>query len=86
MRLVWRQEALDDREEILQHISLDNPDAAVDLDEIFELKGERARQRPFLYRRGIAGGTREIVATPNYTIKDDFVEILRVVHTKRRWP
>lgn len=90
MRLVWRQEALDDRDRIMDRISQDNPEAAAVLDEIFEFKGEIARQRPTVYRRGIAEGTREIVATPNYiiiyAIKDECVEVLRVMHSRQQWP
>jgi len=90
MRLVWRQEALDDRENIMERIGQENPAAAIELDEAFELKGESARHHPALYRKGIAGGTREIVVTPNYviiyTVKVDVVEMLRVLHTRRQWP
>ncbi|WP_256357770.1 hypothetical protein [Pseudomonas sp. PDM28] len=52
MKVVWRQTALDDRSKIMDHITLDNPEAAIALDEIFELKAENARQRPTLYRKG----------------------------------
>lgn len=90
MRLIWRQEALDDRDNIMERISQENPVAAIELDEAFELKGESARQHPALYRKGIAEGTREIVVTPNYVIiyaiKVDVVEVLRVLHTRRQWP
>lgn len=46
MRLVWRQEALDDRDNIMERIGQENPAAAIELDEAFELKGESARQHP----------------------------------------
>jgi addiction module RelE/StbE family toxin len=89
MRLVWRQEALDDRENIMERIGQENPAAAIKLDELFESKGESARRQPALYKRGIAQGTREMVVTPNYyiiyTIKVDAVEMLRVLHTRRQW-
>ncbi|WP_192552709.1 type II toxin-antitoxin system RelE/ParE family toxin [Pseudomonas sp. IzPS59] len=90
MRLVWRQEALDDRDNIMERIGQENPVAAIELDKVFELKGESARQHPTIYRKGIAEGTREIVVTPNYVIiyaiKVDVVEVLRVLHTRRQWP
>ncbi|MBV4463071.1 type II toxin-antitoxin system RelE/ParE family toxin [Pseudomonas frederiksbergensis] len=90
MRLVWRPMALDDRSRIMDHISQDNPIAAVALDEMFELKAEHARQRPTLYRKGIVPGTREIVVTSNYVmvylIRDDLVEMLRVMHARQKWP
>ncbi len=90
MKLVWRPEALADRDRIMDRIGQDNPDAAADLDEMFESKGEIARQRPTLYRKGRVLGTREIVATANYVIvyaiKKDRVEVLRVMHARRQWP
>jgi toxin ParE1/3/4 len=74
----------------MDRIGQDNPDAAADLDEMFESKGEIARQRPTLYRKGRVHGTREIVAAANYVIvyaiKKDPVEVLRVMHARRQWP
>lgn len=74
----------------MDRIGQDNPDAAADLDEMFESKGEIARQRPTLYRKGRVLGTREIVAAANYVIvyaiKKDRVEVLRVMHARRQWP
>jgi plasmid stabilization system protein ParE len=74
----------------MDRISQDNPVAAADLDEIFELKGEVARQRPTLYRRGKVEGTREIVAASNYIIvymiKDECVQVLRIMHARQQWP
>ncbi|MFJ5285940.1 type II toxin-antitoxin system RelE/ParE family toxin [Pseudomonas sp. NPDC088429] len=90
MKLVWRPEAHDDRDRIMDRISQDNPVAAADLDEIFESKGEVARQRPTLYRKGRVEGTREIVAASNYIIvymiKDECVQVLRIMHARQQWP
>lgn len=74
----------------MDRISQDNPVAAADLDEIFESKGEVALQRPTLYRKGKVEGTREIVAASNYIIvymiKDDCVQVLRIMHARQQWP
>jgi plasmid stabilization system protein ParE len=74
----------------MDRISQDNPVAAADLDEIFESKGEVARQRPTLYRKGRVEGTREIVAASNYIIvymiKDECVQVLRIIHARQQWP
>jgi len=90
MRLVWRQQALDDRDRIMNRIGQDNPEAAADLDDVFESKGDIARQRPTLYKKGKVDGTREIVAASNYvivyTIKDEYVEVLRIIHARQQWP
>lgn len=52
MRLVWRQEALDDRDRIMAHISEDNPEAAADLDNMFELKGGSCPTAPDFIQKG----------------------------------
>lgn len=90
MRVVWRPSALTDRDNIMNYICQDNPDAALVLDEIFELKADQARQRPRLYRKGRVLGTHEIVATPNYImvylVLDETIEVLRILHARHRWP
>jgi plasmid stabilization system protein ParE len=74
----------------MNYICQDNPDAALVLDEIFELKAEQARQQPKLYRKGRIPGTHEIVATPNYVmvyvVLAKTVEIMRILHARRQWP
>ena len=89
-RLTWRPMALLDRETIMGHIALDNPAAAIDLDQDFEAKAENARQRPKLYKAGRVKGTREIVVRPNYVmvyrVTGDLVEVLRILHAAQQWP
>ncbi len=74
----------------MNRIGQDNPEAAADLDDVFESKGDIARQRPTLYKKGKVEGTREIVAASNYvivyTIKDEYVEVLRIIHARQQWP
>ena len=57
-----------DRECIMDHISLDNPQAALDLDMRFEQAADRLKGHPELYRAGFKQGTREIVVHPNYVV------------------
>jgi addiction module RelE/StbE family toxin len=82
--------ALADREAIMRFIAQDNVTAAIELDLQFEQKAEAARQRPELYKTGRVKGTRELVVRPNfvmvYRVLADAVEILRVLHTKQKWP
>lgn len=95
-RLVWRPQALADRERIFDFIAADNPVAAIELDEHFEAEAERARQNPLLYRPGRVRGTRELVAHPNYVMVyrvvsqaaagGSLVEFLRVLHARQQWP
>ena len=92
MRVVWRPMALEDREAILEHISQDNPIAAIEIEDEIEAKAEQARRHPTLYRAGRVRGTREAVVRPNYVlvyrVDDDAGEIvvLRVLHAAQQWP
>ncbi|MEO8410609.1 MAG: type II toxin-antitoxin system RelE/ParE family toxin [Propionivibrio sp.] len=91
-RLVWRPMAFADRDTIMDYIAQDNPAAAVELDDDFEIKAEDARHRPTLYRTGRVQGTREIVVRPNYImvyrIEDEggTVAVLRVLHAAQQSP
>ncbi|MBH3409900.1 MULTISPECIES: type II toxin-antitoxin system RelE/ParE family toxin [Pseudomonas] len=90
MRLVWREMALKDRIRIMEHISEDNPAAAIVLDETFRDKARRASLAPTLYKAGRCPGTREIVVRSNYVmiyrIMDDRIEIIRILHARQQWP
>ncbi|WP_337993338.1 hypothetical protein [Pseudomonas rubra] len=47
--------ALSDREQIMDHIAADNPNAAIVLDEAFETKAQQARHSPnYLQSREIS--------------------------------
>ncbi|WP_338109593.1 type II toxin-antitoxin system RelE/ParE family toxin [Pseudomonas rustica] len=43
-----------------------------------------------MYRKGRVEGTREIVAASNYIIvymiKDECVQVLRIMHARQQWP
>ena len=86
--------ALEDREAILEHVALDNPIAACEIDDDVEAKAEQARLHPTLYRAGRVRGTREAVVRPNYVLvyrvdgedDDRVVVVLRVLHAAQQWP
>jgi len=90
LKLVWKPLALADREQIMDYIAQDAPLAALELDELIELKAEQLLERPQLYRPGRKRGTREMVVHPHYIViyrmSKDLVEILRVKHSARQWP
>jgi toxin ParE1/3/4 len=90
MKLEWKQEAFDDRDRIMDFIALDNPQAALDLDEIFEKKADTLKDQPKLFKSGRMKGTREAVVHPNYVlvyeVSADTVTVLRVLHTSQAWP
>jgi addiction module RelE/StbE family toxin len=88
--LVWRETALADLEAIHGYIAERNARAADRLQDVIEACAERLPEHPFMYRPGRAEGTREAVVHPNYIlvyrVTADAVEILNVVHTRRRYP
>ena len=70
MKIKWVPLALADLEEAAGFISKDNPDAG---------------------RAGRVPGTRELIigGTPfilPYRVKDDTLQVLRVLHSSRKWP
>lgn len=90
MDLSWTLEAIRDREAIYDYIEVDNPTAALALDELIEEKAGRLVDHPDLGRPGRVSDTRELVAHQNYVlvydVMGDMVRILRVLHVARQWP
>jgi addiction module RelE/StbE family toxin len=88
--LVWRASALDDLETIISYIADRNAAAAERLQAAIEACAEGLPQHPFLYRPGRVDGTREAVVHPNYiliySLDDDAVEIIAVVHSRQQYP
>ena len=90
MRLHWTPEAMADRDAIYDYIEVDNPAAALTLDELFEEQAGRLTDHPHMGRKGRQAGTREWVAHHNYVlvydVTGDLVRMLRVLHVARQWP
>ena len=90
MALVWTPEAIQDRDDIYDHIEADNPAAALALDELFSEKAARLSDHPSLGRLGRVANTRELVTHQNYILVYDLdghlVRVLRVLHAARQWP
>ena len=88
--LQWKIQARKDLLKIVEHIAQDNPDAAEQLANDLEVKAEKLRQFPEMFKPGRKRGTRELVAHKNYVVvyrvKHKQVEILRVKHTAQQWP
>jgi addiction module RelE/StbE family toxin len=90
MALFWTPEAIQDREVIYDFIELDNPAAAIILDELFSEKASNLTDHPELGRAGRVSATRELVVHRNYVLVYDLtidsVRILRVLHAAQQWP
>jgi addiction module RelE/StbE family toxin len=87
----WEPESLDDRKSILEFISADRPQAAIDVDD-FIVEGANSLKRfPEKGRISRNPGTREIVIHNTryiaaYRIEGDTIVVIRVVDGARRWP
>ena len=91
MRIRWLLKAVHDLEDLHEYIALDNPTAASGQVEIILEAVKRLSENMNIGRPGRVKGTRELVIpkTPYitaYRIKNDAVEILRVLHGARKWP
>jgi addiction module RelE/StbE family toxin len=90
VKLVWTLPASQDRKSIREYIAVDNPSAALDLDELLSERAARLLDHPGLGRPGRLKGTRELVAHRNYILIYDlvgeWVRVLRVLHAARQWP
>lgn len=91
MDLVWSVYALEDRIAIFDYIENDNPVAAVRVDTRIENQVEHLIEFPEMGRPGRIEGTRELVITRTpyivaYTLANDSVTILRVLHGAQQWP
>jgi len=90
VRLVWTRPAREDRRVIREYIAADDPMAALAMDELFSQKTARLVTVPEMGKPGRVDGTRELVAHRSYlliyAVKDDQVQVLRVLHTARQWP
>jgi addiction module RelE/StbE family toxin len=90
MKVIWASSAEQDRAEILEFIGLDNPIAAITMDELFAEVSSRLEKHPLLGKPGRISETRELIPHANYRliyeVQDDQVRILALVHTARLWP
>ncbi len=91
VRLIWTEPALWDLGSIRAYISVDSTAAADrQLDKVF-VAVARLSQFPESGRPGRHAGTRELViaGTPYvipYRVRGDIIQVLRVLHGRRRWP
>ena len=92
MRVVWTPEAEQDRDDIWEAISADNPLAAARMDQLFTEAAAKLADFPMLGHAGKIAGTRELIPHENYrlvyetAIDENAVWVLALVHTARQWP
>jgi toxin ParE1/3/4 len=90
VKVVWTPEAQQDREQIWDFIVLDNPQAAIRMDELFSNAVAKLADFPQLGQPGKISGTRELIPHESYRIvyeiQQETVWILALIHTARQWP
>jgi toxin ParE1/3/4 len=90
LRVIWRESALDDLDQIVVYIAQLDFDAAVRLQSLMESSAERLGDHPYMYRTGREIGTREAVVHPNYIlvyrVGTDVVEVVNILHSRRQYP
>jgi toxin ParE1/3/4 len=91
MRIRWFAAAIQDLISLRQYIAAERPEAAADVAARILNFVENLSIHPELGRTGRVEGTRELVIAElpfiiPYRVRNKTVEILRVLHTSRRWP
>jgi len=91
MKTVWFKMAVGDLELVKNYIAQDNPQAARQT--VLRIKDAVSllSEQPGIGRLGRVPNTKELVIdhTPYilpYRVRDNRIEILRVLHATRRWP
>ena len=91
MTIRWSLAAVSDLANIVQYIGQDSSDAALRVGRaVYKAVGE-LEKFPNLGRAGRVQGTRELPLPPLpfvvvYRLKDDAIEIARILHGSQRWP
>ena len=90
MQIKWTKRASKNLDKVLLHIAQDNKNASKNfLVETLKKVGF-LEEFPLLGRAGVVADTRELVIHENYIvyyrIRDEQVQILRLLHVKRQYP
>jgi addiction module RelE/StbE family toxin len=91
MQLRWTEEAAHDLDRIADYLSIHLPDRAADLLlRIYEAP-TTLLTFPNRGRPGKRAGTRDLVLVPLpyvvvYTVRDDIVVVVRILHGAQAWP
>jgi toxin ParE1/3/4 len=91
MQIKWLRRALRNLEQAHNYILQENPEAAKELILKIQTTASQLENYPFMGKPGRVEDTRELVIHNTsyiviYRIKEELVEILRVLHTSKRYP
>ncbi|HET6841129.1 MAG TPA: type II toxin-antitoxin system RelE/ParE family toxin [Candidatus Angelobacter sp.] len=90
MKVRWSPEAAADLTSITQYIQRENAAAALRVARIIYRSAAELDKFPLRGRSGRVNGTRELVISPLpyivvYRIRENFIEIAKVLHGAQRW-
>jgi toxin ParE1/3/4 len=91
VKLRWTDGAVEDLQAARDYLDSENPRAAWDAIDRIMSAVERLEQFPQMGRPGRVARSRELVVTGTpflvaYRMKGESVQILAVLHAKRKWP
>ena len=91
MKIVWLELAVLDLHQVREYIGQENPAAAESTGDKIESTVRNLARFPDMGRVGRRPQTRELIIPRLpfrvvYRVRGDTVQILRVYHSKRRWP
>lgn len=91
MKIIWFKRAIEDLVSAKDYIDLDNPQSAQKVVLRIKKKVSLLSEQPGIGRQGRVPNTKELVIdhTPYilpYRVRDNKIEILRVLHAARQWP
>jgi toxin ParE1/3/4 len=90
MNVRWIAAANQDRADIIDYIAVENPRAALKLDQLFSEAAAKLAEFPMMGRIGKVPGTRELLPHDSYRliyeIDGETIWVLALVHTARLWP
>lgn len=91
MIIRWLEDAVDDLQSLRDYVAAENPIAANHIAKRILKVINLLREQPGIGRQGRVPNTRELIVanTPfiiPYRVKDNTIEILRVLHAAMQWP
>lgn len=90
MKLIWSADSRNQRSDIFDYISADDPVAALSMDELFVDRARNLIDFPHIGRPGLLPDTRELTVHPDYRLVyeliEDDVHILSLIHARQDWP
>ncbi len=88
--VVWSHRARHDLGVTLEFIRQRSPAGATRINKLIRTSVEKLPTHPYLHREGREPGTREAVVHSNYiyiyAVREDAIYILRVLHSRQKYP